>query len=87
MKKAVEEVDKCRMTLKWTYAMAYYLAAGNQKDLFEDNQRCVVKMRGNAHVLMIIVLQGFGESRRRSLRASRNPDRSRGHSVLEAESH
>jgi len=25
MKKAVDEVDKCRMTLKWTYAMAYYL--------------------------------------------------------------
>jgi ariadne-1 len=41
MKKAVEEVDKCRMTLKWTYAMAYYLAPGNQKELFEDNQRCV----------------------------------------------
>ena len=41
MKKAVEEVDKCRMTLKWTYAMAYYLAKGNQKDLFEDNQRLV----------------------------------------------
>ncbi|KAJ7233990.1 hypothetical protein C8J57DRAFT_1356553 [Mycena rebaudengoi] len=39
MKKAVEEVDKCRMTLKWTYAMAYYLSKGNQKDLFEDNQR------------------------------------------------
>lgn len=39
MKKAVAEVDKCRMTLKWTYAMAYYLAKGNEKDLFEDNQR------------------------------------------------
>jgi hypothetical protein len=25
MKKAVDEVEKCRMTLKWTYAMAYYL--------------------------------------------------------------
>ena len=44
MKKAVEEVDKCRMTLKWTYAMAYYLAKGNQKDLFEDNQRFVVAL-------------------------------------------
>lgn len=43
MKKAVEEVDKCRMTLKWTYAMAYYLAKGNQKDLFEDNQRDLEK--------------------------------------------
>jgi len=39
MKKAVEELDKCRITLKWTYAMAYYLAKGNQKELFEDNQR------------------------------------------------
>lgn len=41
MKKAVDEVFKCRMTLKWTYAMAYYLESGNQKELFEDNQRCV----------------------------------------------
>jgi ariadne-1 len=38
MKKAVDEVSKCRMTLKWTYAMAYYLQAGNAKQLFEDNQ-------------------------------------------------
>ena len=40
-KKAVDEVIKCRMTLKWTYAMAYYHAMGNEKELFEDNQRCV----------------------------------------------
>lgn len=40
-KKAVDEVFKCRMTLKWTYAMAYYLAKGNEKELFEDNQRSV----------------------------------------------
>jgi len=39
MKKAVEEVEKCRTTLKWTYSMAYYLAGGNEKELFEDNQR------------------------------------------------
>ena len=39
MKKAVEEVEKCRMTLKWTYAMAYFLAEVNQEDLFEGNQR------------------------------------------------
>ena len=37
-KKAVDELFKCRMTLKWTYAMAYYLAEGNAKALFEDNQ-------------------------------------------------
>lgn len=43
MKKAVEEVEKCRMTLKWTYAMAYYLAGGNEKELFEDNQRDLEK--------------------------------------------
>jgi len=42
MKKAVDEVEKCRMTLKWTYAMAYYLESGNQKELFEDNQRWVL---------------------------------------------
>ena len=41
MKKAVDEVSKCRMTLKWTYAMAYYLESGNEKELFEDNQRYV----------------------------------------------
>ncbi|KAL1941937.1 hypothetical protein VTO73DRAFT_6467 [Trametes versicolor] len=39
MKKALDVVHKCRMTLKWTYAMAYYLALGNEKELFEDNQR------------------------------------------------
>ncbi|KAH9915064.1 RING-5 domain-containing protein [Epithele typhae] len=39
MKKAVDVVFKCRMTLKWTYAMAYYLSLGNEKELFEDNQR------------------------------------------------
>ncbi|EIW83372.1 RING-5 domain-containing protein [Coniophora puteana RWD-64-598 SS2] len=39
MRKAVDEVEKCRMTLKWTYAMAYYLDKGNEKELFEDNQR------------------------------------------------
>lgn len=41
MKKAVDEVFRCRMTLKWTYAMAYYLQKGNEKELFEDNQRFV----------------------------------------------
>jgi ariadne-1 len=38
-RKAVDIVSKCRMTLKWTYAMAYYLEKDNQKELFEDNQR------------------------------------------------
>ncbi|KAG8963025.1 hypothetical protein FRC03_003521 [Tulasnella sp. 419] len=42
-KKAVDEVIKCRRTLKWTYAMGYYLEKGNQKELFEDNQRDLEK--------------------------------------------
>ncbi|KDQ21454.1 hypothetical protein BOTBODRAFT_25896 [Botryobasidium botryosum FD-172 SS1] len=42
-RKAVDEVFKCRMTLKWTYAMAFYLAKGNEKELFEDNQRDLEK--------------------------------------------
>src|SRR6266404_1049287 len=41
MKKAVDIVENCRTTLKWTYAMAYYLENGNQKAMFEDNQRWV----------------------------------------------
>ena len=41
MKKAVDEVIRCRTTLKWTYAMAYYLESSNDKYLFEDNQRYV----------------------------------------------
>jgi ariadne-1 len=39
LKKAVDTVTECRMTLKWTYAMAYYLARNNMTELFEDNQR------------------------------------------------
>ncbi|OSX64891.1 hypothetical protein POSPLADRAFT_1044325 [Postia placenta MAD-698-R-SB12] len=35
---AVDELTACRLTLKWSYAMAYFLAAGNQKEMFEDIQ-------------------------------------------------
>ena len=31
-------LGECRATLKWTYAMAYYLEKNNQTHLFEDNQ-------------------------------------------------
>lgn len=44
-RKAVDEVERCRRTLKWTYAMAFYLDKGNEKELFEDNQR-YVSLRG-----------------------------------------
>ncbi|OCH90674.1 hypothetical protein OBBRIDRAFT_776647 [Obba rivulosa] len=38
MENAVDELTKCRATLKWTYAMAYFLVPGNQKHIFEDIQ-------------------------------------------------
>lgn len=50
-RKAVEEVLRCRTTLKWTYAMAYYLEKSNAKELFEDNQRSVFFSRGMSHLL------------------------------------
>lgn len=39
LKKAVDVLTSCRMTLRWTYAFAYYLARSNMTELFEDNQR------------------------------------------------
>ncbi|KAI9145946.1 hypothetical protein BKA69DRAFT_1024375 [Paraphysoderma sedebokerense] len=39
LKKAVDILVQCRMTLKYTYAFAYYLTRNNQTELFEDNQR------------------------------------------------
>ncbi|TFK46349.1 hypothetical protein OE88DRAFT_1667664 [Heliocybe sulcata] len=38
MESAVDELTRCRRTLKWTYAMAHFLAAGNKKQMFEDLQ-------------------------------------------------
>jgi ariadne-1 len=43
MRKAVAVSEVCRTTLKWTYAMAYYLEKSNEKELFEDNQRDLEK--------------------------------------------
>ena len=42
MRDAVNELTSCRLTLKWTYAMAYFLASGNQKQIFEDIQAYVL---------------------------------------------
>ncbi|KAG0002677.1 hypothetical protein BGZ80_010986 [Entomortierella chlamydospora] len=39
LKKAVDVLTSCRMTLRWTYAFAFYLARDNMTELFEDNQR------------------------------------------------
>jgi ariadne-1 len=38
LKHAVDELSRCRMTLKWTYAMAHFLAPGNKKQILEDIQ-------------------------------------------------
>ncbi|KAI7934557.1 hypothetical protein MJO28_016984 [Puccinia striiformis f. sp. tritici] len=38
LNKAVETLSVCRTTLKWTYAMAFYLEKNNFTALFEDNQ-------------------------------------------------
>lgn len=38
MQQAVDELTKCRISLKWSYAMAYFMAQGNQKQIFEDLQ-------------------------------------------------
>jgi len=36
---ASQTLQQCRQTLKWTYALAYYLARANKTIIFEDNQR------------------------------------------------
>ena len=87
MKKAVEEVDKCRTTLKWTYAMAYYLAKGNEKDLFEDNQRSVFLLFSCPFVeSSFLYLKGSGEGCRRSFRTFGIAHRSSEYSYIEAAS-
>ena len=52
-RKAADELFRCRMTLKWTYAMAYYLHKGNEKEIFEDNQRYFIPFYDETHVLII----------------------------------
>ncbi|GET04525.1 putative Ariadne-1 protein [Rhizophagus clarus] len=39
LKKAVDILVQCRITLKWTYVFAFYLARNDQTNVFEDNQR------------------------------------------------
>ncbi len=38
MKEAVDELTECRVRLKWSYVMAYFMNAGNAKQIFEDIQ-------------------------------------------------
>ena len=39
LKKAVDILCRCRQTLRYTYAFAYYLKKNNHTELFQDNQR------------------------------------------------
>ena len=41
MQNAVDELTRCRRSLKWSYAMAYFLEKGNEKEIFEDLQAYV----------------------------------------------
>lgn len=36
---ASQALQRCRQTLKWTYAFAFYLARNNKTEMFEDNQK------------------------------------------------
>jgi len=36
---ASKALQRCRQTLKWTYAFAFYLARNNLTEIFEDNQK------------------------------------------------
>jgi ariadne-1 len=36
---ASKALQRCRQTLKWTYAFAFYLARNNLTNIFEDNQK------------------------------------------------
>lgn len=38
MQEAVDELTECRVSLKWSYVMAYFMQPGNQKQIFEDIQ-------------------------------------------------
>lgn len=59
LKKALDEVLRCRMTLKWTYAMAYYLEKDNNKELFEDNQRCVLLFIYSSYAQAVLMLRAI----------------------------
>jgi ariadne-1 len=39
LEKASQALQKCRQTLKWTYAFAFYLDRNNLTEIFEDNQK------------------------------------------------
>lgn len=39
LRKAVDVLLMCRMTMKWTYCFAYYLARNNTTEIFEVNQK------------------------------------------------
>ena len=60
LKKAADTLTECRMTLKWTYCMAYYLERNNMTELFEDNQRYVL--------YFCLLMQRFGTSCGRAIR-------------------
>nr|ODN99997.1 ariadne-1 [Cryptococcus depauperatus CBS 7855] len=57
-RQAVDTVVKARITLKWSYCMAFYLKRNNQTELFEDNQRDLERAVEN---LSYLLEQNIGE--------------------------
>lgn len=57
-KQAVDIVTSARITLKWSYCMAFYLAKNNQTELYEDNQRDLERAVEN---LGYLLEQNFGD--------------------------
>ncbi|WVQ84717.1 hypothetical protein IAT38_006874 [Cryptococcus sp. DSM 104549] len=58
-KQAVDAVVKARITLKWSYCMAFYLKKNNQTEMFEDNQRDLERAVEN---LSYALEQNIGEA-------------------------
>jgi ariadne-1 len=69
LKRAVDVVFDCRMTLKWTYAFAYYLDRNNMTELFETNQRDLEMAVENLSELLELPLEveKIGELRQKVL--------------------
>ena len=76
LEEAVEELEKCRRTLMWTYPMAYYLADGNEKEMFEDNQQYVLHHRPRLTVHLVFTCLDL-ESWREQLKSYQSSSKAR----------
>jgi ariadne-1 len=54
LKKAVDTLTQCRMTLKWTYAFAFYLSRTNETEIFEVMTRFKVICRMYVYTHLLV---------------------------------